>query len=104
MQILRRIIQDLKSHNCRGCLKIQKAIQIRPIGVSADASNWSNYASGIFSDCGKGLNHNILLVGITPTYYKIKNSWGTSWGESGFIKLALGNTCGICDDFSPWVQ
>ena len=88
----------------KGCANVQTAIQSRPIGVSADATNWSKYGSGIFNNCGRNLNHDILLVGLTSTYYKIKNSWGASWGENGFIRLALGNTCGICDDFSPWVQ
>jgi hypothetical protein len=88
----------------KGCTNVQSAIQSRPIGVSADATNWSRYASGVFNNCGRNLNHDILLVGLTSSYYKIKNSWGTSWGEQGFIRLAVGNTCGICDDLSPWVQ
>lgn len=88
----------------KGCTNVASAIQLRPIGVSADATNWSKYASGVFSNCGRNLNHDILLVGLTSTNYKIKNSWGSTWGEQGFIRLALGNTCGICDDLSPWVQ
>ena len=88
----------------KGCSGIADSIQSRPIGVSADATNWSRYGSGIFSNCKTSLNHDILLVGISSTYYKIKNSWGASWGEQGFIRLALGNTCGICLDKSPWVQ
>jgi len=88
----------------KGCANIQNAIQARPIGVSADATNWSRYSSGIFNNCGRNLNHDIQLVGLTTTYYKIKNSWGASWGENGFIRLAPGNTCGVCDDLSPWVQ
>lgn len=87
----------------KGCANIQSAIQSHPLGVSADATNWSKYSSGIFNNCGKNLNHDIMLVGYTSTYYKIKNSWGATWGENGFIRLAPGNTCGICDDLSPWV-
>ena len=89
--------------SAKGCTGIADAIQSRPIGVSADATNWSRYSSGIFNNCGRNLNHDILLVGYSSQYYKIKNSWGASWGEKGFIRLALGNTCGICDDKSPWV-
>ena len=40
-------------------------------------------------------------VGISTTggYWKVRNSWGTSWGESGFIRLAYGsNTCAIASD------
>lgn len=88
----------------KGCTAVQTAIQSHPVGVSADATNWSRYASGIFNNCGKNLNHDILLVGYTSSYYTIKNSWGATWGEKGFIRLAPGNTCGICDDLSPWVN
>ncbi len=69
-----------------------------------DATNWSKYGSGIFDNCAKHLNHNVLLIGMTESFYKIKNSWGTSWGEQGFIRLALGNTCGIRDEKSPWAE
>jgi hypothetical protein len=30
----------------------------------------------------------------------VKNSWGTSWGEKGYITLKKGNTCGICNTAS----
>lgn len=88
----------------KGCTGIQNAVQSRPIGVSADATNWSKYSSGIFNNCGTNLNHDIFLVGFTDTYWKIKNSWSTSWGEKGYIRLAPGNTCGVCNDKSPWPQ
>lgn len=88
----------------KGCSGISSSILSRPIGVSADATNWSRYSSGVFSNCQRNLNHDILLVGINSSNYIIKNSWGATWGEKGFIRLALGNTCGICDDKSPWVQ
>ena len=88
----------------KGCDGLQTAIESRPLGVSVDANKWSSYASGIFSNCGKSLDHDVLLVGVTSTYWKIKNSWSASWGEKGFIRLAPGNTCGVCQDKSPWVQ
>ena len=65
--------------------------------MACDASNWSSYRSGVFSNCGTRLNHGITLTGITDGNWKIKNSWGGSWGESGFIRLAgTSNTCGVC--------
>lgn len=87
----------------KGCPGIQNAVYGRPIGVAVDAANWSHYQSGIFNDCKSNyLDHNVLLVGVTDKYWKIKNSWSTTWGEKGFIRLSLGNTCGICNDKSPW--
>lgn len=88
--------------SAKGCTGVQTAIQSRPIGVSVDANKWSNYKGGIFDNCSKSLDHDVLLVGVSSTYWKIKNSWGKSWGENGFIRLATGNTCGICQDKSPW--
>jgi len=38
----------------------------------------------------------VLLTGIADEYWKIKNSWGAAWGEQGYIRIASGNTCGIC--------
>jgi C1A family cysteine protease len=64
--------------------------------VTVDATKWSVYSSGIFSNCGTSLTHMVLLVGMADEYWKCKNSWGTSWGERGYIRLARGDTCGIC--------
>jgi hypothetical protein len=48
------------------------------------------------------MNHQALLVGRTPEYFLIRNSWGRRWGEKGYIKLAMGFTCGIFyNTYSP---
>ena len=73
----------------------------QPVSVLVDANNWMFYKSGIFSNCdGNTLNLAVLLVGMTDTYWKAKNQWGTAWGEQGYIRLAMGNCCGICTDGS----
>lgn len=74
---------------------LEKALTQGPVSVAVDASRWSSYRGGIFSSCGTRLNHGVLAVGYTADYWTIKNSWGTSWGEKGFMRLAKGNTCGI---------
>mgnify|MGYP003417914708 FL=1 len=79
------------------CNTLATAITGRPISVAVDATNWSTYKSGVFNNCKTALNHGVLLNGLTDAYWHVKNSWGPAWGEKGYIRLARGNTCGICN-------
>jgi len=78
-----------------------------PLSVCVDASSWNSYTGGIMSSCGKRVDHCVQAVGVdarTGGYWKVRNSWGTSWGESGFIRLSYGsNTCNILSD-PTWVS
>lgn len=82
-----------------GCANMENALMSRPLAVRVDASTWKSYISGVMSDCPMNINHAVLLVASTPTYWVIKNSWGPEWGEQGFIRLQKGNTCNVC--FGP---
>lgn len=68
-----------------------------PVSICVDASNWSLYKSGVFSNCGTTtLNHAVTAIGYqTDGTWIVRNSWGTTWGEQGFIRLAAGGTCGL---------
>lgn len=69
-----------------------------PLPIAVDAqSHWQTYTGGVVSSCtGKSLDHGVLAVGYTADYWIVKNSWGSSWGESGYIRLAYGsNQCGL---------
>jgi len=79
-----------------GCDNLLNALTHRPVSVAVDASIWSSYRSGVLSGCGVNVNHGVLLTGATDTFWAIKNSWGAGWGETGFIRIARGNTCAIC--------
>jgi cathepsin L len=79
-----------------GCTELANALAQRPISVAVDASVWSSYRSGILKGCQKNINHGVLLVGVTADFWRIKNSWGVGWGESGFIRLSPGDTCALC--------
>lgn len=87
-----------------GCNGISNAITAHPLSVTVDAEKWSAYKSGVFSNCGSSIDHAVLLVGIVGGNWKIKNSWGTTWGEAGYIRLASGNTCGLCQYAAVYPQ
>ena len=74
---------------------VQAAIDQRPVAVAVDASNWSSYNSGVFSNCGTSINHAVVAVGYTNDYWIIRNSWGQRWGLNGYMHLKMGNTCGV---------
>lgn len=62
------------------------------VGVAAD-SNFQNYTSGVFSNCtARQLNHAVQLVGWSDSggYWIMRNSWGTNWGEQGYMRLKYG--------------
>lgn len=83
------------------------ALNIEPVSVAveADEDAWQSYTGGIVTKhCGTDLDHGVLLVGSghdsgkNLDYWRIKNSWGSDWGESGFIRLkrAKGKGPGLC--------
>merc|ERR1712078_565254 len=56
---------------------------------------------GLSSGCGTNLDHGVLAVGYDSNSFKVKNSWGTSWGANGYVQISQsGNTCGIHSDAS----
>ena len=86
---------------------LKAAIAKGPVSVAieADKRAFQSYTSGVLKNtagCGTKLDHGVLAVGYgvedgTP-YYKVKNSWGATWGEDGYIKLEIVDgkgTCGI---------
>jgi len=89
----------------------QNLYQHGPVSICVDASPWQWYQSGILTPstgCASGyydLNHCVQLVGYGvdkdsgAKYWSARNSWSTSWGEAGYIRLSYGqNTCGVADE------
>ncbi|GBE60918.1 papain family cysteine protease-containing protein [Babesia ovata] len=57
---------------------------------------WQFYKSGILNYCGDTVNHAVTLAGAgqidQEAFWLIKNSWGTSWGEEGYVRVARGSS------------
>jgi C1A family cysteine protease len=62
------------------------------IAIEADQSVFQLYKSGIFTgSCGTNLDHAVALVGYTSDYYILRNSWGVTWGQNGYMYIGKGN-------------
>lgn len=66
------------------------------IAIEADQKDFQLYTSGVFTGaCGTSLDHGVLTVGYGTMngvdYYRVKNSWGTTWGDEGYIYLGRGS-------------
>jgi hypothetical protein len=70
------------------------------VAVAANTYAFMYYKSGILSlsNCpANSVDHAVLVVGYDAnSNWKIQNSWGTSWGISGYAYLAANNACNIC--------
>lgn len=88
---------DVKANSTKAFVS---ALAMRPVSVAVDAagSAWQLYKGGIMkpktgmfgSGCKSDqLDHGVLAVAFDKAegWYKIKNSWGTTWGEQGYIRV-----------------
>jgi C1A family cysteine protease len=86
------------------------ALKKGPVAVGINAGgDFQLYQSGVYCPGGAlglltgcsalGINHAVLLVGVTDDYWIIQNSWGDFWGEGGFVKICrkYNCNCGICN-------
>lgn len=82
------------------------AKQTVSVAIEADKRSFQFYKSGVYGDeeCGNKLDHGVLAVGYGTEdgedFFLVRNSWGESWGDAGYIKLAqqsvtVNGTCGI---------
>ena len=97
---------DVKPNNQ---VDLKEAVYTNPVSIAieADTRVFQLYSGGIITGdaCGTDLDHGVLIVGYGEEdgtmYWKVKNSWGPSWGDQGYIKILKednpenGGECGI---------
>jgi KDEL-tailed cysteine endopeptidase len=63
------------------------------VAIEADTATFQLYSGGIITSimCGTSLDHGVLVVGYGEDegqlYWTVKNSWGDSWGEDGYVRI-----------------
>jgi len=82
---------------------------VGPLDITVDAGTWSFYESGVYDGCDQqnpDLDHAVQLVGYgtdpsAGDYWLVRNSWASSWGENGYIRLARTSTLRCGTDTQP---
>lgn len=89
-------------------LALKAAVAKQPvvIAIEADTRYFQSYSSGVLTDgvkCGTTLDHAVEIVGYGSEngidYWKVRNSWGTSWGLNGYVLIQRSsstNDIGVC--------
>merc|ERR1712115_646409 len=84
--------------------------EVGPLAMGVYASSWGSYSGGVFTGCSFdaniALNHAVQLVGYGTDeslgdYWLVRNSWGSSWGEGGYIRLQRQSEAQCGTDSTP---
>lgn len=72
------------------------------VAIDASYSGFALYKSGVFTDvdCPTDLNHAVAIVGWgndgTYDYWILRNSWGSTWGDNGYMYIEIVDGEGLC--------
>jgi hypothetical protein len=78
---------------------LASALGAGPPSVCVAAEDWYSYTGGVLRSCSGGVDHCVQAVGYTSDYWIVRNSWGSSWGEAGYIFIARGSDLCLIADY-----
>ena len=89
-----------RSVRSRGDSSLAAALNKGPVAMAFEIKgNFNYYKNGVLSihNCGRTPHHAMTVTGYTPEFWEIKNSWGSTWGDQGYVRFsrAINNMCGI---------
>jgi len=101
---MNKVFKDVTPNSLSSMLA---AVSVQPVSVAIQANQlaFQSYKTGVLLDngkCGTNLDHGVLAVGFGTDkttgvdYWKVKNSWGPSWGENGYIRIQRVDGAGVC--------
>ncbi|XP_029020733.1 cathepsin O [Betta splendens] len=99
-------VKNFTAHDFEGqeAAMMGELVQNGPLVAVVDAISWQDYLGGIIQHhCSSHRsNHAVLVVGYDATghipHWIVQNSWGTAWGDEGYVYIKIGsNVCGIAD-------
>jgi len=97
-----KVVQVAAHKELNSEAQLVPAIELAPISIAITASSaFQSYKTGVFTGaCPGQVNHAVLLTGYgtegSTDYWWIKNSWGASWGDKGYIRFPRGqNKCSM---------
>jgi C1A family cysteine protease len=78
------------AHNSPSQLQSASSMGVVSIAIEADKQVFQHYTGGVInsSDCGTRLDHGVAVVGFTSNSFIVRNSWGPSWGDRGYVQIS----------------
>ena len=84
-----KMVKTVRPGKSRGDASLVQALNEGPVAMAFEIKGgFSYYKKGVLSvrNCGSTPHHAMGVTGYTPEFFEIKNSWGSNWGDRGYVR------------------